>query len=169
MTVALDSDIVLYSDWRELYVHMGAITKGNIWANVVFMAHVLFICFIHWNIGISTIMKWISDYTFITFLSCPYKWFHGSNCCYLEHQKLFDNGWLMWLCLFHLTVMDFVIKSVWYWFPSVMQAAFLFTVVGTTGFLGVLAGQLPGVCSLTILLFCCSLSYLFNSEVSYYI
>lgn len=26
-----------------------------------------------------------------------------------------------------------------------MQAAFLFTVVGTTGFLGVLAGQLPGV------------------------
>jgi len=26
-----------------------------------------------------------------------------------------------------------------------IQAAFLFTVVGTTGFLGVLAGQLPGV------------------------
>lgn len=30
---------------------------------------------------------------------------------------------------------------------SVMQAAFLFTVVGTTGFLGILAGQLPGVAS----------------------
>lgn len=28
----------------------------------------------------------------------------------------------------------------------VVQAAFLFTVVGTTGFLGILAGQLPGVC-----------------------
>ncbi|GFY80304.1 hypothetical protein Acr_01g0001130 [Actinidia rufa] len=28
--------------------------------------------------------------------------------------------------------------------PKLMQAAFLFTVVGTTGFLGVLAGQLPG-------------------------
>lgn len=28
-----------------------------------------------------------------------------------------------------------------------MQAAFLFTVVGTTGFLGILAGQLPGVAS----------------------
>lgn len=28
-----------------------------------------------------------------------------------------------------------------------MQAAFLATVVGTTGFLGVLAGQLPGVTS----------------------
>ncbi|KAL6541352.1 hypothetical protein OROHE_011060 [Orobanche hederae] len=26
-----------------------------------------------------------------------------------------------------------------------MQTAFLFTVVGTTGFLGILAGQLPGV------------------------
>lgn len=26
-----------------------------------------------------------------------------------------------------------------------MQAAFLFTVVGTTGFIAVLAGQLPGV------------------------
>lgn len=33
-----------------------------------------------------------------------------------------------------------------------MQAAFLFTVVGTTGFLGVLAGQLPGVGSLFYLL-----------------
>lgn len=30
------------------------------------------------------------------------------------------------------------------WF-LVVQAAFLFTVVGTTGFLAVLAGQLPGV------------------------
>lgn len=32
-----------------------------------------------------------------------------------------------------------------------MQAAFLFTVVGTTGFVGVLAGQLPGVTFLKIL------------------
>ncbi|KAI7737871.1 hypothetical protein M8C21_000966 [Ambrosia artemisiifolia] len=30
---------------------------------------------------------------------------------------------------------------------TVMQAAFLFTEVGTTGFLGLLAGQLPGVSS----------------------
>lgn len=37
------------------------------------------------------------------------------------------------------------------WFCPVMQAAFLFTVVGTTGFLGVLAGQLPGVASSTLL------------------
>jgi len=44
----------------------------------------------------------------------------------------------------------------------VMQAAFLFTVVGTTGFLGVLAGQLPGV-SITHLCFalyvCLMMSY----------
>lgn len=30
-------------------------------------------------------------------------------------------------------------------FDLIVQAAFLFTVVGTTGFLAVLAGQLPGV------------------------
>lgn len=30
-------------------------------------------------------------------------------------------------------------------FFPVLQAAFLFTVVGTTGFLGIIAGQLPGV------------------------
>lgn len=36
----------------------------------------------------------------------------------------------------------------------VLQAAFLFTVVGTTGFLGILAGQLPGVCMPSTLLFC---------------
>lgn len=35
----------------------------------------------------------------------------------------------------------------------VLQAAFLFTVVGTTGFLGILAGQLPGVCMPSTLLF----------------
>lgn len=35
-----------------------------------------------------------------------------------------------------------------------IQAAFLFTVVGTTGFLGVLAGQLPGV-TLILSLFLC--------------
>ncbi|GMP32793.1 hypothetical protein CsSME_00006388 [Camellia sinensis var. sinensis] len=39
--------------------------------------------------------------------------------------------------------------------PSVRNdAAFLFTVVGTTGFLGVLAGQLPGVTSHNILFLC---------------
>lgn len=31
------------------------------------------------------------------------------------------------------------------WCVPGMQAAFLFTVVGTTGFLGLIAGQLPGV------------------------
>lgn len=45
------------------------------------------------------------------------------------------------------------------WFCSVMQAAFLFTVVGITGFLGVLAGQLPGVASSTFL---CKSVYLFS-------
>jgi hypothetical protein len=42
-----------------------------------------------------------------------------------------------------------------------MQAAFLFTVVGTTGFLAVLAGQLPGV-----LLFPWHLLYVLSDKMS---
>lgn len=45
-------------------------------------------------------------------------------------------------------------------FMTVMQAAFLFTVVGTTGFLGVLAGQLPGVSSILFLTFLVFLQYI---------
>jgi hypothetical protein len=49
----------------------------------------------------------------------------------------------------------------------VIQAAFLFTVVGTTGFLGVLAGQLPGV-TLIISLFLCMYAQKFLYHLKQY-
>ena len=51
--------------------------------------------------------------------------------------ELIGPTYFTWLLHFDHLLMDFCL---------LMQAAFLFTVVGTTGFLGVLAGQLPGVC-----------------------